>query len=204
MIPAEYLGTRYRVIATVLFVALLLVGILSPTDLHAQYVVGPTVISGGGARMTGGSYVVTCTTGQSSPVGVSSGGVYVTSHGFWHAVTGGSTLGSMLLEIVRLNSTTARLSWATVTGATFYDLYRSTTPFFNATGSPWRTVSAPGMNSDFSAGIGNENTNYFFRGIARNATQISSQSNIVGEFDFASDVSFMGKGESQDMNGSER
>ncbi|MCU0612387.1 MAG: hypothetical protein MUE60_11435 [Candidatus Eisenbacteria bacterium] len=56
----------------------------------AQYVVGPSVIAGGGARMTGGSYVVTATTGQSSPVGVSSGGAHQTHHGFWHATTSGA------------------------------------------------------------------------------------------------------------------
>ena len=173
-----------------------------PVSLHAQYMVGPTVMAGGGSRMSGGGYVITGTAGQSSPVGVSSGGSYVTSHGFWHAVTGGGGLSAMLLQIVRLNPTTARLSWAAVTGATLYDLYRSTTPFFNASGSPWRTVTAPSTTTDFSAGIGDETTNYFFRGIARNAGQTSLQSNIAGEQDYGFNISLTGSG-SEPVNGDE-
>ncbi|MBN1423084.1 hypothetical protein JXA88_00880 [Candidatus Fermentibacteria bacterium] len=155
---------------------------------HAQYIVGPSVIAGGGARMTGGAYVVTGTTGQSSPVGISTGGAYQTHHGFWHAATGGGGLLPMVLNIVQLTPTTARLSWAAITGATLYDLYRTTTAFFNPSGSPWQTVASPTTQFDFTQGVGNETTNYFFRGIARNATQTSPASNTAGEFDFGANI----------------
>jgi hypothetical protein len=110
----------------------------------------------------------------------------------------------MLLAITRLSPTTARLSWNAVTGATFYDLYRSTIPFFNASGSPWRSVSAPSTSSDFAAGIGNPSTNYFFRGIARNAAQSSPQSNIVGEEDYDWGISYMGNSRSRAPDGTEQ
>ena len=163
--------------------------VLASLPASAQYVVYPSVIAGGGARMTGGSYVVTGTTGQSSPVGISTGGSYQTHHGFWHAVTGGGGgLLPMVLSIVQLNPTTARLSWAAVTGATFYDLYRSTTAFFNPSGAYWQSVAAPTTQYDFTAGIGVEATNYSFRGIARNASQTSPASNTVGEHDFGAAI----------------
>jgi hypothetical protein len=155
--------------------------------------------------MTGGSYVVTGTTGQSSPVGISAGGAYQTNHGFWHAVTGGGdALSPMLLAIALINPTAARLSWAVVAGATFYDLYRSPTAFFNASGAPWRTVAAPATSSDFAAGIGDVATNYFFRGIARNASQSSPQSNVVGEFDYGCDVAASGAAELEACDDTER
>lgn len=181
----------------------LLLLILLPLPARGQYVVGPSVIAGGGARMTGGSYVVTGTTGQSSPVGSSAGGAYQIRHGFWHAATGGGgALSPMLLAITLLNPTSARLSWAAVTGATFYDLYRSSTAFFNASGTPWRTVASPATSSDFAAGIGDAATNYFFRGIARNASQISPQSNVAGEFDYGCDIPGAARGGSGAHDGS--
>lgn len=186
-------------------IILTLVGML-PCIAFAQYIVSPSVIAGGGARMTGGSYVVTGTTGQSSPVGISTGGAYQTHHGFWHAATGGGgALLPMVLSIVQLNPTSARLSWAAVTSATFYDLYRSTGAFFTPSGAPWQTVASPTTQYDFSAGVGNEATNYFFRGIARNASQASPASNTVGEFDFGADIPLMGRaGESESASGAKR
>ncbi len=161
---------------------------LCPAGALAQYVVGPSVIAGGGARMTGGGYVITGTTGQSAPVGISDGGSYVTHHGFWHAVTGGGGLSPMALSIELISASTARLSWGAVTGATHYDLYRSTTPFFHASGGAWQIVAHPTTHRDFTGGIGNTATNYFFLGKARNASQTSLESNIVGECDFGADI----------------
>lgn len=184
----------------------LVLALVLPGIAIAQYTVSPSVIAGGGARMAGGSYVVTGTMGQSSPVGISTGGAYQTHHGFWHAASGGGgTLVPMVLAIVQLNPTTARLSWAAVTGATFYDLYRSTTPFFNPSGAAWQTVASPTTQYDFTAGIGNTATNYFFRGIARNASQIAPASNTVGEFDFGADIPLMGRApDSGSTSGTER
>ncbi len=159
----------------------------------AQYVVGPSVVAGGGARMTGGSYVITGTTGQSAPVGVSSGGSYQTHHGFWHAVTGnGASLDPMILEIVLIDAATVRLSWGAIPAATHYDLYRNTTPHFIASGSPWRTVAAPSTLTETGSGVGDTNTNYFFLGKARNAGQTSPESNTVGEFDFGAAIPALG------------
>jgi hypothetical protein len=92
----------------------------------------------------------------------------------------------MILAVELLNPSTARLSWAAVTGATLYDLYRSTSPYFSTGGMPWQTVSAPTVQYDFTDGIGDDFMNYYFKGKARNASQQSPESNIVGEFDFDS------------------
>ncbi len=166
--------------------------LLFPIAVLAQYVVGPSVIAGGGARMTGGGYVITGTTGQSAPVGVSAGGAYQTHHGFWHAVTGGGggALDPMVLDLYLISATTYRIDWGAIAGATHYDLYQSTIPFFNA-GSVWRTVTAPDTHTNTTWGVGNTNTNYFYLGKARNATDTSPESNIVGEMDYGADIPLM-------------
>jgi hypothetical protein len=159
--------------------------LLLPTIAFSQYVVQSEVIAGGSARTTGGSYVIHQTTAQSGPIGISSGGSYVAHQGFWYTLEGGGGggLAPMVLDIDLLNSTTARLSWAGVTDATYYDLYRNTLAHFSASGMPWQTVAHPTTYLDFTAGIGNTSTNYFFKGKARNASQTSPESNTVGEFE---------------------
>ena len=176
--------------------------LLLPGMVGAQYVVSPSVMAGGGGRLSGGSYVVTGTTGQSSATTVSSGGAYVTYPGFWHAV-GGGTLGPMVLAIELLNATTARLTWNTVAGATHYDLYRSTIPYLGTGGSVWQTVAAPTTQRNFTSGVGNPSTNYYFRGIARNAGQVSPASNIVAEFDFGISTSVAKTAGGQGSGGAE-
>ena len=166
--------------------AVVILLILLPATSFSQYVVQSEVIAGGGARTTGGSYVIHQTTGQSGPIGVSTGGSYMAHHGFWYTLEGGGALDPMVLSIVLLNATTARLSWSAVAGATYYDLYRSPSAYFSAVGSPWQTVAHPTTYLDFTAGIGNASTNYFFKGKARNASQTSPESNTVGEFDRSS------------------
>jgi len=94
-------------------------------------------------------------------------------------------LDAMVLDIELIGANTARISWPAVVGATNYDLYRSSTAFFSGSGPPWQTVAAPTTQLDFSAGIGNTTTNYYIMGKARSATQISLESNTVGEFDLA-------------------
>ena len=154
------------------------------------YVLQSSVFGSGGRSMTGSTYSVVGTVGQSSPVGISSGSTYTTYHGFWHAIGGGGgVLDAMILAIELLNPNTARLSWVAVTGATIYDLYRNTSPYFSTGGMPWQTVSSPSVQYDFSDGIGDGSVNYYFKGKARNASQQSPESNTVGEFDFDSDGS---------------
>lgn len=162
------------------------IALLLPALLSAQtYVLERSVIGGGGGRMSGATYSVVGTLGQSSPVGTSSGSTYNTYHGFWHAV-GGAPLEAMVLAIELINATTARLFWDPVALATAYDLYRSVTPYFSASGASWQTVSSPIVEYQFTDGVGDASTNYSFRGIAKNASQTSPESNLVGEFDFDS------------------
>ena len=162
---------------------LAVVVLLLPAILQAQtYVLERSVIGAGGGHMSGSTYAVTGTLGQSSPVGISTGSTYHTYHGFWHAV-GGAELAAMVLAIELVNATTARLFWDPVALASAYDLYRSATPYFSAGGAAWQTVSSPTTEYQFTAGVGDAATNYYFRGIAKNASATSPESNLVGEFD---------------------
>jgi hypothetical protein len=96
--------------------------------------------------------------------------------------------GPMVLDIELINANTARVSWLPVTGATYYDVYRSTSAFFSGSGPPWQTVAAPTTQLDFTEGIGDANTNYYILGKARSGTQTSPASNTVGECDFDTDI----------------
>lgn len=157
--------------------------------LHAQtYVLKESVMGAGGGLTSGTTYVVNGTLGQSSPVGMSSGTSYQTHHGFWHAV-GWAPLDAMVLSIQLVSSSTARLLWDPVTAAAVYDLYRSTSPYFTASGAVWQSVSAPVTEYDFTAGIGDPSVTYYFKGKARNAVQSSPESNTVGEFERSSTAS---------------
>lgn len=85
-----------------------------------------------------------------------------------------------------INPTTGRLTWNVIPGAAYYDFYRSTIPFFAAQGTPWLTISELPPELDFTCGIGDETTNYYFLTVARNEeNEDSHESNIVGEIDFA-------------------
>jgi serine protease AprX len=100
---------------------------------------------------------------------------------------GGEPLDPMGLSIEMLDPATVRLSWSSVSGATHYDLYRSTSPYFSATAFPWQTVLAPTTFLDCAEGICDPSVNYFYMGVARNASEQSPESNIVGEFDTSTD-----------------
>jgi hypothetical protein len=102
---------------------------------------------------------------------------------------GGEPLDPMGLSIEMLDPATVRLSWSSVSGATHYDLHRSTTPYFSATALPWQTVIAPTTYLDCTEGVCDPIVNYFYMGVARNATEQSPESNIVGEFETSSDGS---------------
>ena len=94
----------------------------------------------------------------------------------------------MVVDIQLLSPTTARLSWNPVTGATQYNLYRSTASYFSPSSFPWQTVTAPTTHFDFTDGIGDENTNYYFVGRAENGVNISTDSNTVGDHDFGMEI----------------
>jgi hypothetical protein len=91
----------------------------------------------------------------------------------------------MTLEIQLIGPGTARLSWEPVVGATQYDIFRSTCPYVPSSGIvPWRVVAAPSTHVDFTEGLGDPLTNYFFAGKSRSQSLVSPLSNAVGELDF--------------------
>ncbi|MBN1423522.1 hypothetical protein JXA88_03095 [Candidatus Fermentibacteria bacterium] len=166
---------------TCAFIVVLILALANPAP-GQTYFLTQSVIGAGGGPMAGSTYAVNGTLGQSSPVGTSAGATYHTYHGFWHAV-GWAPLDAMVLAIQLVSSTTARLLWDPVALATAYDIYRSTTPYFVATGAVWQTVSEPTTQYDFTEGIGDPALTYYFKGKARNAGQVSAESNTVGEFE---------------------
>lgn len=87
------------------------------------------------------------------------------------------------LSIVKLNPTTARLSWTAVSGASTYRLYRDTYAYFTP-GSPYQTTA--GLMYDDVGALGGVANNYFYTTQAACSNGFASaQSNRVGEFDFA-------------------
>jgi hypothetical protein len=101
------------------------------------------------------------------------------------------------LHINELSATQCRLWWHPVAGATSYTLYRGTSAFF-APGTPWQTVAAPDTVYDFSDGVGNPATNYYFLCRSVGAGGESGDSDRVGEFDFGSATAPGGKDASQE------
>jgi hypothetical protein len=100
------------------------------------------------------------------------------------------------LHINELSATQCRLWWHPVAGATSYTLYRGTSAFF-APGTPWQTVAAPDTVYDFSDGVGNAATNYYFLCRSVGAGGESGDSDRVGEFDFGTATALGGKDASQ-------
>jgi len=88
------------------------------------------------------------------------------------------------LHISTLSATQCRLWWHPVSGATSYDLYRGTFAFF-APGIPWQTVAAPDTLYDFSDGVGDPATTYYFLSRAVGTGGESGNSDRVGEHEFA-------------------
>ena len=99
------------------------------------------------------------------------------------------------LNIERL-AAQCRLWWHPVVCAWSYKLYRGTSAFF-APGTPWQTVAAPDTFYDFSAGVGNPSTNYYFLCRSVGAWGDSGDSDRVGECDFGTATAVGGKDESQ-------
>jgi|GEM_PF-2310832 hypothetical protein len=91
-----------------------------------------------------------------------------------------------LLDSVRLNNSTARLSWTTSTtpGVVGYSLYRATDPYFTPSGSP--LYEGTGVVYDDEGVLGNPATNHYYLVRSRCDNGFESlNSNREGEFDFA-------------------
>ena len=84
------------------------------------------------------------------------------------------------------SGTSAALSWAAVPGATAYEVWRDTTPYFipGASGSVKVTTTASTSTSD-AGRIGNPATNYYYLILATANDCPLGVSQRIGEFDFA-------------------
>jgi hypothetical protein len=91
----------------------------------------------------------------------------------------------MALQITLTGPGSARLTWEHIATAARYEIYRGTSAYsVGLSILPWRTVYPPTSYVDFTEGLGDCLTNYFFAGKARNQSLVSPLSNVVGEFDF--------------------
>ncbi len=94
------------------------------------------------------------------------------------------------LDIIRLNASTVQLQWPAIgtSQVSSYNVYRSTTPYFYAQGTPFQTVTNPGsgiLTMDDPV-LGTVATNYFYalRAVCTADSGMSAASNQVGEFEF--------------------
>ncbi len=119
----------------------------------------------------------------------SPGGVEIPATGTNGTVNGSSTV-FPILSISRLNTTQVQLSWPVASGVSKYHLYRSTTPYFNPTGTAYQvlTAGAPASTQTFNDSVlGNVTTNYFYALRAECSTptgSLSAASRQVGKFEF--------------------
>ncbi|MBN1423820.1 FG-GAP repeat protein [Candidatus Fermentibacteria bacterium] len=120
---------------------------------------------------------------QDNPNGTYSGSAYAYE---WDDLPG---LPAMELHLELLSPSSARLWWNSIPGATAYHLHRNTVPYFHAgAATPWMVVLAPATQYTFGTGIGDPSVNYYYRGVAGAAGQVSPESNIVGETDFGGNI----------------
>jgi len=83
----------------------------------ASYEITKSVMSGGGGRSTSGSYALTGTFGQPSPVDVSDSTSYSLGSGFW-----GGMVKMFTVAIQRISYSIAegvRITWQSIAGATY-------------------------------------------------------------------------------------
>lgn len=134
-------------------------------------------MDGGGGLSSGGDYSVQGTIGQPD-AGAMSGGDYSLQGGFW---SGDCAPPGIPVPSISLAGNDVQLSWLPANGADSYNIYRDTTPYFeatvaydNTTGSTWLDPGA----------AGNPAENYFYLIRAVGCGE-SSDSQRVGEFEFA-------------------
>jgi hypothetical protein len=134
---------------------------------------------GGGMFSSGGSYSLGGTIAQPDAGAALSGGTYTVVGGFWQCFTPDAVTG---VVITRLNAADAQLTWS---GAGVYDVWRNTTPHFDA-GDPGSVQIGDDVTSPFPASgvLGNPAVNYYFIVLAQNVCGVSGPSNRTGEFDF--------------------
>ncbi|MBN1425739.1 FG-GAP repeat protein [Candidatus Fermentibacteria bacterium] len=92
--------------------------------------------------------------------------------------------GAPAVHIVPLSPTQCRLWWHPVSGALSYDLYRGTFAYF-VPGAPWQTVAAPDTTYDFTDGVGDPATTYYFLSRTVGTAGESDDSGRVGEHEVA-------------------
>jgi hypothetical protein len=92
---------------------------------------------------------------------------------------------AMVLSLDLISATAAQLSWIEVVGATHYDFYRDDVAYVAPGPFPWQTVEAPTQILIIDEGVGDPSVNYYYIGRARNTSQSSAPSNIVGDHEFS-------------------
>ena len=90
-----------------------------------------------------------------------------------------------LVEIATLGTTDVRLSWDSLLWYNQFQVWRSTDPYFQPAGSPHAEVIYEPWQYDDANARGDPGVNYFYLVTDELSGGATSQSNRVGEFDFA-------------------
>ena len=169
-------------IVMVLFLSFIHVAVFAQTiEMTAD------VLSSGGSPGTGGSFKLNGTIGQGSGIGQLSGGAFMENVGFWYARLSETIPGGIdTLLITQTASDSALLTWTSDPYADMYRVYRSSTSYLNASGTPWTSVTPPDTTLIIDSGIGDTSLNYAYRVAAWSTGGLGDGSNTVGDFDFYS------------------
>jgi hypothetical protein len=143
-----------------------------------------SVIGSAGGQASSTNFVVKSTLGQSTPIGPSTSTNYQVGAGFWYQdPVAPSAIGDMTAN---LSKSDILLEWSHArdnVAIDHYVVYRSTTPYFAATGGDSISGTKGTTYLDLGA-AGNTLINYFYVVKAADpSSNLSEDSSQVGEFD---------------------
>lgn len=150
----------------------------SPSSL--SYSIARSTFSMGGADKSSISYQVRGTIGQAYQTGHMQSSSYQVNSGYW-AGAACATAEFFTAPDISIEGISVTLSWAAVSGATSYNIYRGTDPFFTPTTSYDSTNDITWTDPN---AIGDSSTNYHYIVKPVNACGESSTIYRLGEFDF--------------------
>lgn len=166
-------------------VILLVVAVLfSFTLASGDAQLATSVMGSAGGQASSTNYVVKSTLGQSTPIGPSASTNYEVGAGFWYQdPVAPSVIGDLTAN---LSKSDILLEWSHAkdnVAIDHYVVYRSTTPYFAATGGDSISGTKGTMYLDLGA-AGNTLTNYFYVVKAADPSRnLAEDSNQVGEYD---------------------
>lgn len=147
-----------------------------------SYSIARSTFGMGGGDKSSPSYQVRGTSGQAYGTGRMQSTSYRVNSGYW-AGSVCPTVEFVAGPTITTDGSTVTLSWTAASGATSYNIYRDTTPFFAPTTSYRSTTSTTWDDPEANA-IGDPATNYYYIVKPVNGCGESSTLYRLGAFDF--------------------